>query len=158
MLLFSVIFPSGCAATALLHLFWLRRFRRGFRRPEVNLSQTDNELPSVLVVLSLRGADPFPGDCLRELFRQNYPTYDVRIVIDSRKDPAWPIVEKAIKACGAENVQVKTLKNRLDSCGLRMSSLIQEFHELDDSYQVAAWLDADTIPYWQYESARPTKC
>lgn len=147
MLLFSVIFLLGCVGTTLLHLCWLRRFRNGFRRSDVNRSNADNEWPSVLVVLSLRGADPFLGDCLRGLFRQNYPAYDVRIVIDSREDPAWPIVEETIKACGAENVQVKTLDNRLETCGLRVSALIQEFHELDDRYQVAAWLDADSIPY-----------
>lgn len=138
---------AGCVGTALLHLSWLRRFRRLFRRPVANPPAFRDDSPSVLVVLSLRGADPFLRDCLQGLFRQNYQNYCVRIVIDCREDPAWAIVEDAIRACGARNVEVRTLDARLSTCGLRVSSLIQEFSGLDNRWQVVAYLDADTIPY-----------
>ena len=60
----------------------LYRFRR--------VLPADNDCPKAAVVLCLRGTDPFLEDCLRAVLNQDYPQYEIRIVVDSRQDPAWP--------------------------------------------------------------------
>ena len=46
----------------------------------------EDDMPRVLVVLALRGSDPSLVDCLRSLFQQDYPHYQVRLVVDHRSD------------------------------------------------------------------------
>jgi len=47
---------------------------------------TDQQCPKAAVVLCLRGKDPFLADCLRALLTQDYPCFDVRIVVDANDD------------------------------------------------------------------------
>jgi cellulose synthase/poly-beta-1,6-N-acetylglucosamine synthase-like glycosyltransferase len=56
----------------------------------------DAELPSVAVIVPLRGADPSLAACLRGVLRQDYPRYRVRIMIDSPSDPAWGVVPRIL--------------------------------------------------------------
>lgn len=151
----------GLAIVFLVLLAWQVAFARSFvnfyrrKTPEM----PDAELPRVLVVLSLRGADPFLDRCLNALCTLDYPEYDVHIVVDSRSDPAWDVVEQVIGASGASHVTLKLLSERKDTCGLRVSALIQEFRDLAPDYEAVAWLDADVIPHatWLRELVAPLR-
>jgi len=48
------------------------------------------------VILCLRGSDPFLGDTIRAAVAQDHPNYELRVVVDSRDDPAWAEVEAAL--------------------------------------------------------------
>ncbi|MBD2449335.1 glycosyltransferase family 2 protein [Nostoc sp. FACHB-152] len=117
----------------------------------------DEELPKTAVILCLRGADPFLPNCLRSLFHQNYPQYDVKLVIDSIEDPAWQIAQDTINEVSATNVDIKPLKIVHNTCSLKCSSLIQAVSELDESYEVVALVDADTVvhPNWLRDLVTP---
>ncbi|MBE9049841.1 glycosyltransferase family 2 protein [Nostocales cyanobacterium LEGE 11386] len=117
----------------------------------------DELLPKAVVILALRGADPFLADCIRALLHQNYPQYDLHIVVDSQEDPAWNIVNKTIQQTGATHFQVSPLIVRHNTCSLKCSSLVQAICALDDSYQVVAFIDADVIahPNWLCELVVP---
>ncbi len=67
-------------------LFAYVRFLYWFRRPAL----ADSECPRAAVVLCVRGLDPFLPACLKGLFHQDYPDYDVWIVVDSIHDAAGP--------------------------------------------------------------------
>ncbi|HEY2249633.1 MAG TPA: glycosyltransferase family 2 protein [Planctomycetaceae bacterium] len=149
---------GGLVFFFLLQCVWLARFWNLFRRAwprrsnslsPVKSTQTgiEQKSPKVAVILSLRGADPYLGDCVRGLLQQNYSRYDVRIVVDSREDMAWDIVHQVIEDSGATHVRVRVLESRLTTCSLKSSALVQEISNLDDSYDVIAFLDADVIPY-----------
>ncbi|MBE9007250.1 glycosyltransferase family 2 protein [Fortiea sp. LEGE XX443] len=118
---------------------------------------SDAELPKTAVILCLRGADPFLPDCLRSLLYQNYPRYDLKLVVDSIEDPAWQIAHNTINELGATNVEITPLKIVRNSCSLKCSSLIQAVSELDESYEVVALVDADTVvhPNWLRELVTP---
>ena len=139
-----------------MQIEWLTRYLKLFRAGNTP-SLPDDQLPKVCVILSLRGADPFLAGCVRGLLQQNYPHYDVRIVVDHRHDPAWEIVQQAIDECGAAHAQVRVLESRLETCSLKLSALVQEISRLDDSYDVIALLDADVIPSpgWLRELVAP---
>ena len=109
------------------------------------------------VILCLRGPDPFLPDCLRALVKQDYPDYEVHVIVDSREDPAWQIVESVVQEEGAANVRMEPLANPRDTCSLKCSSLAQAVSGLDQSYDVVALVDADTVPHptWLSELVSP---
>ncbi len=137
-----------CVVTAI----WAIGLRR--RGPEL---LADEHCPKAAVVLCLRGTDPFLADCLKALLDQDYPDYDVRIVVDAVDDPAWKVVETGVAAESATNVHVEALVDRRETCSLKCSSLIQAIGALDPSYEFVAQIDADTIAHrsWLRELATP---
>ncbi|MTJ07659.1 glycosyltransferase family 2 protein [Anabaena sp. UHCC 0204] len=117
----------------------------------------DEQLPKTAVILCLRGADPFLPNCVRSLLKQNYPQYDLKLIIDSKEDPAFKIVTETINELGATNVQISTLRAVRHNCSLKCSALLQAVSDLDNAYQVIAFIDADTIvhPHWLRELVTP---
>jgi cellulose synthase/poly-beta-1,6-N-acetylglucosamine synthase-like glycosyltransferase len=106
--------------------------------------------PKATVILCMRGADPFLPDCLQGLMAQDYPNYQLRIVIDSPEDPAWEVVEKALQDQSATSVKISPLEKRRSTCCLKCSSLIQAVSDLDADCKVVAILDADVVPHRTY--------
>ncbi len=113
--------------------------------------------PKVAVVLCLRGGDPFLPECIKALLNLDYPNYDVKIIVDDRHDPAWKVAEDVINLQAATHVEMQALTERRDTCSLKCSSIVQVLSDLDDSYEVIAQLDADTIahPTWLRELVSP---
>jgi cellulose synthase/poly-beta-1,6-N-acetylglucosamine synthase-like glycosyltransferase len=120
-------------------------------------SLPDDQLPKTAVILCLRGADPFLTNCLRSLLNQNYPQYDLKLIVDSQEDPAWKIATDTIHEQRATNVQISPLRIARQNCSLKCSSLLQAVSELDDSYKVVALVDADTVVHrnWLRELVSP---
>ncbi len=134
---------------AMVFLFYLRSSK------SPNLS-ADEQLPKTAVILCLRGADPYLSNCVEALLNQDYPEYDLKVIIDSQEDPAW-LVNETIKAQGATNVEISPLRVIRHNCSLKCSSLLQAVSELDDSYKAIALVDADTIvhPHWLRQLVSP---
>ncbi|MEO3706387.1 glycosyltransferase [Trichormus azollae] len=128
-------------------------YLRSYKQPLLS----DEQLPKTAVILCLRGADPYLPNCVRFLLKQNYPHYDLKLIIDSPEDPAFKIVKEAITEIGATNFQISTLRTVRHNCSLKCSSLVQAVSDLDNSYQVVALVDADTIvhPNWLRELVSP---
>jgi cellulose synthase/poly-beta-1,6-N-acetylglucosamine synthase-like glycosyltransferase len=115
-------------------------------------------LPNTTIILSLRGADPFLPNCLEALLNQNYPAYSVHIIIDSREDEAWDIVDKTLYNFGGITpVKVSALKVKRPNCSLKCSALVQAIADLDKDCEVVAFVDADTLthPNWLRELVAP---
>ncbi len=129
---------------------FVRRFTHGIadRTP-------DAECHPALVVLCIRGADPFLERCLTALFRQDYPAYEVRIIVDTQEDPGWALVQRLIGDLSASHVSVSPLLNRRPSCSLKCSAQLQALQDLKPQHQILAFLDADTVPHatWLRELA-----
>lgn len=140
---------AGQAVATLMFTAALWKFRRK--------TLADDACPKAAAVLCLRGTDPFLPNCIEALLAQDYPCYDVRIVVDDRSDPAWQVVCDVIERVGADNVSVEALVDRRDTCSLKCSSVVQAIRGLDESYEVVALLDADTIPHrsWLRELVTP---
>jgi len=117
----------------------------------------DDQLPKTAIILCLRGADPYLRNCLRALLMQNYPSYDLKVVVDHQEDPAWNIAIDTIQELGAVNVEISSLRIVNNNCSLKCSSLVQAVSELDDSYKVVALVDSHTVVHhnWLSELVKP---
>lgn len=104
---------------------------------------SDEDCPRAAVLLPLRGADPTLADCLRRLCSQDYPDYEIRIVVDSENDPAGDTVEQVIDEMDVKNVRVSHLRGRSETCSLKCSALLQMVGELDESVEAIVLADAD---------------
>ena len=109
------------------------------------------------VVLSLRGPDPFLGNCLRGLIRQQYDDFTIFLVVDHQDDPVIDDIKKVIDETDADNVVVSILRDHRSTCSLKCSAMIQGVTDLDDSYQVVAFVDGDALPHetWLMELVDP---
>lgn len=151
----SAIFGFLAVSMIIQALFGLTFVLR-LRSPCPSSVQNDS-LPKAAVILPLRGADPFLADCVRALLNQNYPQYNLQIIVDSWEDPAWNIVSNAIQQLGAMHVIVSPLTLRHKTGSLKGSALVQAICALDDSYEVVAFVDADVVPHpnWLRELVAP---
>lgn len=117
----------------------------------------DEKLPRAAVILCLRGADPFLPKCLKALLKQNYPDYELQIVVDSYKDPAWEMVTQTVEKEAAKHVKISSLVVPRLTCSLKCSALVQAVSNLDDNREVVVLVDADTVvhPNWLRELVSP---
>ncbi len=122
-----------------------------WRRPLVE----DDAAPKAAVILCLRGGDPFLVDCIRGLLAQDYPSFEVQVVVDHRDDPANAILNDMLTKEQPDNVFVQFLENPRETCSLKCSSVVQAASSLDEPVGFIAQLDADTIPHptWLRELA-----
>src|SRR5437762_9448236 len=88
-----------------LQVYWACRFALCYS-PRLAPSCTKESLPRAAVLLCIRGADPSLLHCLNGLLHQDYPDYDIRIIIDSPEDPAWDILSSTLARTDVPNVQV----------------------------------------------------
>lgn len=107
---------------------------------------TDAELPRAAVLLSLRGADPGLAGSLRRLLRQDYPRYELRIVVDRDDDPAWAMAHTAAREPGVCPVHIEPLRRRPATCSLKCSALLQMVEGLGADCEVVVLADADVAP------------
>ncbi len=148
----SIILVALAIIQGLLAIAFIRaimRFRQG-------LSHNPTP-PRTAVVLCLRGRDPFLEKCLESLLKQDYPDYQLHVVVDNRQDPAWQVAESLANRYGADRVSIEALDERQDTCSLKCSAVTQAIGRLDETFQAAALVDADTMPHrsWLSELTAP---
>ena len=160
LILVAILLISWLAQAALTMIY--HQVLSGWQVPLLE----DAQLPPAVVVLCLRGGDPFLSQCIDGLLTQEYPGYRVRFMVDSEHDPSLPIVRAGIARHRFERYEILTLADPLSTCGLKCSGLAQAIGDLigADSRGVdsraaepgfVALLDADTIPHrsWLRELA-----
>lgn len=135
------------ATLLLLQYVWGSRFVRMLKALDAPPASNPPELPRALVLLSLRGSDPFLAQTLRAVLNQSHENFHLRLIIDSETDPVWSIVEPFLKESKDPRIQIRLLKKRRSTCSLKNSALLQETEDLDDSYQAIVQVDADAVPY-----------
>ncbi len=152
----AIVVFGVLALFSLVQLVCAIGFARVMGRPRQELPP-DEGLPKAAVLLCLRGSDPFLDNCIVGLLSQDYPSFDIRIIVDHRDDPAWEVAEEIVSRHNAGNVQIHELQNRQETCSLVNSSVVQAISELDESYEVVAILDADVVahPSWLRELVAP---
>ncbi|MBL8888505.1 MAG: glycosyltransferase family 2 protein [Planctomycetaceae bacterium] len=107
--------------------------------------------PEAVVLLCVRGHDPFLAQTIRALSRQDYANYRIIVVVDHRQDPAWKVVEDTKLELGIndQQLELQELVSRHDQCGLKCSSLIQALESLPDEnfdHRIIVTIDSDAVP------------
>jgi len=132
------------------------QFLRAMRRRPAQAFR-DDECPTVLLVLCLRGADPFLRRTLTAVGDLDYLRLRVRIVVDSPHDPAWPYVRSCLAERPDPRFEVIERRSLHPTAGLKCSSLLDAVEDLDPAIDAVALLDADVIPHraWLRELVAP---
>lgn len=121
----------------------------------------DADCGRAAIVLCLRGADPFLERCLAGILTQDYPDFEVVIVVDHRDDPAWGPVHELVAGLKdrttARAVRISELRDRPETCSLKNASLVQAYESLGPDVAFVATVDADVEPHrtWLRELVAP---
>ncbi|MCA9034383.1 MAG: glycosyltransferase [Planctomycetaceae bacterium] len=105
----------------------------------------DDPFPPMLIVLCLRGADPFLRDSLARMLESDYPAARFRIVIDSAEDPALDVVDAFLLERNDARVERFILQNRLTTCSGKVSGLLEATESIPQDCEVIAWIDGDSL-------------
>lgn len=151
-----VLFAVWLALVGVVNAYLLWRMLRRLCRDDGPLLP-DDECPPALVVLCLRGGDPFLHRTLARLAEQDYPRYRVRIMLDSDRDEAGTCVRDALGATPDERFEVLTLVERRSTCTFKMSGILEATRALPPDVRVVALLDGDSVLHrsWLRELATP---
>jgi len=116
---------------------------------------SDTQAPPALIILCLRGTDPFLPECVDGLLQQDYPDYEIRVVIDHPDDPAYEKVAAKLRSATSTRATIEFLEEKRATCSLKCSALVQVAANLDERYELIAQLDADTVAHatWLRELA-----
>ena len=144
MLTITSVFAVLLVVILLVQAKWANQFVDLYR--PVATSKQDS-FPHVGVVMSLRGADPFLESNLRGLMSLEYPSHEIRIIIDSEADPAFALVERIRRELRTAHVEIELLNVCQETSSLKNSALIQGINGCSSDCEAFAWLDSDTIPH-----------
>ncbi len=134
--------------TAQLPAYWAWRMIIAYVKRSRATPPVGESYPMPAVLLCLRGADPSLDACLNGLLNQDYPRYQVRIVVDNHEDTAWAKVHDILARGYPErvNVEVSVLEKPCAKCSLKCCAQLQTVSRLGPEVDAVVLLDADSIP------------
>ncbi len=101
--------------------------------------------PPAAIVLCLKGKERSLVECLTGLVSQDYPVYQLFIVVDSDQDPALQTVANFF-ADRKFKPNLQTLRAPHKTCSLKCSAVTQAMRSIPSRYEVIALIDADAVP------------
>jgi cellulose synthase/poly-beta-1,6-N-acetylglucosamine synthase-like glycosyltransferase len=145
-----VVALSALGGAWLVQLACVLGYRAASLRDPVSPVDSPPRLPRIAVHMPLRGADPHLAAAIRSVLDQDYPDFELRIVVDADRDPAWAVAADVVRSHGAANVRLDVLRQKHTECSLVCSSVVQFFDGLDDSVDLVAFAAADVVlpPSW----------
>jgi cellulose synthase/poly-beta-1,6-N-acetylglucosamine synthase-like glycosyltransferase len=146
MLTVSILVSSLIGIGALIQISATVRYIHWFRR-ETDAPVSETDLPNAAVIVSLRGADPYLGECLSRLTTQDYPSYSVIVVVGHPSDPARSVIDDWMNTHADRPISMTLLEERSDETYLKTSAIRQTIQTLDPSIDSVVIADADTIVY-----------
>ncbi len=96
------------------------------------------------IILCLRGTDPALSDCLAGIVSQNYPDFQLHIVLDDHDDPAVEYVREFFQDQPVQPV-LHFNTSHWKTCTLKCSNLIAAIEALPDEVKYVALIDADAV-------------
>jgi hypothetical protein len=134
----NLLFAAGLPVVVVTVLWWIRRGHVAPAFPSAD------SLPRFKIFMPLRGADPYLRDALQSVVNQDYPKFSLHIVVDSRLDPAWPIVEEFRSRHPDASILVEELRERSRRRSLYCSALTQFFQTVADD-ECVTFIAADMV-------------
>lgn len=156
MILIAAWIAAGTLLLGFYRIVLIRQLRRLYYSPR-KVWPANQPLPTTSVVLSLRGNDPYLTTCLHNLMGQDYPNFDVRVVVDSKTDPAWTAIQAVQDDANRHLLTVSVLQHGESFCSLKNSAILQAIGDLSDDCEIVVFVDADAIthPTWLQELVAP---
>ncbi|MEM7454429.1 MAG: glycosyltransferase [Planctomycetota bacterium] len=114
--------------------------------------------PHAAILLAVRGCDPSLRGSLAELLDQNYPSYEVHIVVDHQTDPAWDLIHQLADSHPKGHLlNIQVMDSPAPTRSLKCHSIIQCVEAVSDNVEVVVLVDADvtTRPDWLATAVAP---
>lgn len=114
--------------------------------------------PPAAIVLCLKGNDPSLEECLTGLIGQDYPDFQLHIVIHSPSDPANDAVRDFFSTLRLKP-EIQYLQPFDNHCSLKCAALAQAIESLSPEIEVVALVDSDAIvdPRWLADLVTPLR-
>jgi cellulose synthase/poly-beta-1,6-N-acetylglucosamine synthase-like glycosyltransferase len=156
MFLVAVLLGSAILMIAAIQAWGVEHYAGWLRQSTLPAPQTI-DYPPAAIVLSLRGTDPFLEECLQRLAGQDYPQFEIHVIVDHPTDPAWTVVEDWIREHPGQPIQLSFLEERSEHAYLKTSAVRQSVLGLGTSVEVVVMADADTLvgKRWLKEMVTP---
>ncbi|MCM2370253.1 glycosyltransferase family 2 protein [Aporhodopirellula aestuarii] len=157
----SLLIGSVLLASSLVHFggaWFFRVFIVGRRLARSESASDVGEDGKVSVLMSLRGCDPFLSETLARLLEQAYDNFEIILVIDSCRDPAWRVAQEIkSRSDTKDRLRIFELQNPAKTCSLKCSSLVQATEQMSADSEFVVMIDADVVPYanWLRDVLRP---
>jgi len=100
--------------------------------------------PKVALICPCKGADPGLDATLMCLTHFDYPNYEIFFAVARESDPAMKAIER-VKASTTRKINVVVAGAPRD-CGEKVNNLSKVVAQLDESFEVIVFTDADTLP------------
>ena len=108
----------------------------------------ENQQDAATIILSVRGTDPRLEPAVAALLKQNFRSYSILVVVDSKTDPAWKRLQEIKARLDFEGrMKIVPLENRRVTCSLKCSALIQAANMLPVETRWVAFVDADVVTH-----------
>lgn len=103
--------------------YW-KYVRESLRKPMTSFH------PAAAVIVPCRGVDPGFRENVRALLEQDYPEYEVIFVVESRSDPAYPVIEEVLgESAGVAAMVLEA--GRARACGQKVHNLLAALEHLE---------------------------
>ena len=97
----------------------------------------------VSIIVPCKGITENLEENLRAICDQDYPNYNVIFVLDSKEDPAYPIIDRIVKS--KKNANIQTTKKINETSG-KISALISGIKKAGD-VDIYVFADSDIKPH-----------
>lgn len=121
-----------------------RLHKTGVQHWDAQQEESETYSPPVAIVLCLKGADESLVDCLTGLIGQDYPDFQLNIVIHCPTDPAAGVVEDFFAALKLQP-KVHFLETPKETCSLKCAAIAQAIRSLSERIEVVALVDGDAV-------------
>lgn len=134
-----------------IYFYWM--VRQGTNRDQIGEASG-----RASVFMSVRGCDPTLRSSLEAILHQDYPDYDVHVVVDHRGDSAWTVVHEVQERFDHfHRLTIHEMRQPVDTCGLKCNALVQALEHFDPETEYLILMDADVTPHetWLSEVTGP---
>ena len=143
MYLISLVLSAILICLALGQAIYVFSFSKRIKDSDRALLE-DNDCPMASIIMCIRGQDPHLESCLRSIHEQDYPQFEVHLVLDHKNDPAIPLADKFCQ--NNEHCYLHVLETISSSCSMKCNSLLLGMEKIDSDSSFVAFLDSDTVP------------
>src|SRR5690349_3286934 len=122
-------------------LRYLRFFRQELAKPRSDFT------PFVTLIAPCRGVDEGLDRNLAALFHQEYPEYEIIFGVDSKDDPAVPVIQDAISRLGRPTAAAKiVIGSTATNSARKVEKLREAVLHASDRSRAFVFVDSDVRP------------
>ena len=121
--------------------FFLLRYGKS---PSLPIAEQEN----AVVILAVRGCDPTLKKTVTGLLKQNFRDYRIIVVVDSREDPAWKLLQQIkYESDPSDRMTLQVMDPPRPNCSLKCNAIIGAVESLPVETSWLAFVDADVDVY-----------